>query len=129
MNLSRPDVEVPGEDRTSSAETTGERLLPSGRSVIVKVAGQREELEIRSAEGEVEVRITLTEQGPVVSLRGGRLELEAPDTVAVHCRRFEVNTTEETQLQSSGPVHITGQEMFVETKSDIHLKGAIIRLN
>jgi hypothetical protein len=82
------------------------RILPSGRSVVVRLAAGAEELEIRSPRGEVEVRIVLTETGPVVRLSGARLELDAAETVAVRCRRFEVRAEE-----------------------DICLDGAMIRLN
>jgi hypothetical protein len=111
------------------AESSKERRLPSGRSVVVKLEGGREELEIRSPQGKVEVRITLTENGPVVSLRGARLEMEAADMVAVRCRRFEVQTTEGTDLTSSGDVQITGRELKVKTENDIHMNGEVIRLN
>ena len=84
---------------------------------------------MRSPRAEVEVRITLTDEGPVVSLRGARLELESPDVVSVNCRRLEVSASEGTQLASGGDVRITGTEMHVETKDDIHMKGKIIHLN
>lgn len=97
------------------------RQLPSGRSVVVRVHDSKEELEVRSPGGEVEIRIVLTETGPVVSLRGARLELESAETVAVKCRSFEVNASE--------GVAIAGHEMRVKTEDDIHLNGKIIRLN
>jgi len=106
-----------------------EHPLPSGRSVVVKVDGGREELEIRSPAGEVEVRIILTENGPVVNLRGARLEMEAIDAVALRCRRFEVQSTEGTELTSSGDVQITGRELKVRTERDIRMNGEVIRLN
>ncbi len=102
-------------------EITAERLLPLGHSVIMKTTDGREELEIRSPQGEMEVRIVLTETGPVVRLRGARLELESPETVAFNCRRLEVNAAED--------VHITSREMRVRTEADIHLDGTTIRLN
>ncbi len=105
------------------------RLLPSGRCVIVKVGDQHEEMEVRSPSGEVEVHIVLTENGPVVRLRGARLELESPETIAVNCKRFEVQTSEKTELHSAGEVQVTGQEMRVKTEGDIHLNGDYIRLN
>lgn len=114
---------------TPPAETPTERLLPSGRSVVVRASEGREELEVRSPQGDVEVRITLTDSGPVVRLRGARLELEATDAVAVHCRRFEVTTKEDVHFQSEGGVKIEGNEMRVKTTSDIHMNGAVIRLN
>lgn len=103
------------------AERAAESLLPSGRSVVVKTADNREELEVRSPQGEVEIHIALTASGPVVRLRGARLELESPETVAVNCRRFEVHADDE--------VRIAGRELRVRTESDIHMNGATIRLN
>jgi len=97
--------------------------------VVVKVAGDCEELEIRDAEGQVEVCVSLTADGPVVRIRGGRLELDAADTIAVRCRRFEVQTAESTELSSAGDLRITGQELKVQTREDIHLNGKVIRLN
>src|SRR5262245_20165863 len=108
-------------EEARGSEPARRRDLPSGRSVVLKVTGAGEELEVRSPAGEVEVRIQLTDAGPIVSLRGGRLELESPDTVAVQCRRFEVQSEEEVLL--------TGQELRVRTKGDIHLNGDVIRLN
>ena len=87
----------------AQAET---RILPSGRSVVLRLAEGAEELEIRSPRGDVEVRIVLTESGPVVRVSGARLELDAAETVAVRCRRFEVRAEE-----------------------DVCLDGAMIRLN
>src|SRR5262245_27824783 len=93
-----------------------ERTLPSGRSVIVKVAGGREELEVRSPAGEIEVRITLSDVGPVVHLRGARLELDSLQAVAINCERFEVCATEGATLKSAGEVQIAGHEMRVQTR-------------
>jgi hypothetical protein len=98
------------------------RTLPSGRSVVIKVAGDQEALEVRSPNGEVEVRVTLTAEGAVVNLQAARLELDSPDSVAVNCRRFTVNSTEGTELSSGG-------ELRIKTEGDIHLNGGIIRLN
>jgi len=114
---------------TVSNEFANAHPLPSGRSVVVKVDGGREELEIRSPAGDVEVRIILTENGPVVNLRGARLEMEATDAIALRCRRFEVQSKEGTELTSSGDIQITGHELKVRTERDIHMNGEMIRLN
>ena len=105
------------------------RMLPSGRSVVLKVADGCEELEVRSPGGDVEVRISLTDNGAVVTLRGGRLEMESPDAVALKCRRFDVATAEGTTLATAGNLVMTGQDMCVKTDGDIHMNGAIIHLN
>jgi hypothetical protein len=104
--------------------------LPSGRTVVIHSAGRREEIEIRSATGEMEVRIALTDQGPVLSLRGARLEIDSSDTVAVKCRNFELQTSEGLQLQSGGDVGIRSQgDVHVQSSGDTHLDGELVKLN
>src|SRR5438105_2904123 len=98
-----------------------ERPLPSGRSVVLRIRGTTEELEVRSPAGDVELRVTLGPDGPVLHLRAARLELEAADTVTLDCRRFEVAARDE--------ICLTGQEMRVRTEGDIHLNGDVIHLN
>jgi hypothetical protein len=112
----------------SHEDSVVERRLPSGRSLVVRVDGAGEEIEIRSARGEMDVRITLTDAGPVIAVRGARLELESPD-VAVRCRTFDVHATEGLSLSSDRDVRIQADEVRAETKQDIHLNGAFIRLN
>jgi hypothetical protein len=109
-------------------ESVVERRLPSGRSLVVRVDGAGEEIEIRDARGEMDVRITLTDAGPVIAVRGARLELDSPD-VAVRCRTFDVHATEALTLSSDREVRIQADEVRAETKQDIHLNGAFIRLN
>jgi hypothetical protein len=121
--------ETAARDLNKNTEKAQERFLPSGRSVLVKVTSAGEELQVRSPQGEVEVRITLGEGGPVVHLSGARLELETPDTIALNCRRLELNTAESIQLKSAGNLQLSGQEMRVQTTGDIHLNGDVIRLN
>jgi hypothetical protein len=116
--------------KTRKKPSTGStRVLPSGRSVVLKVGDGAEEMEVRSPAGDVEVRITLTDRGAVVSLRGGRLEMQSADAVSVNCRRLDVVTTEGTTLGSAGDVAITGREMRVKTENDIYMNGAVIHLN
>ena len=108
---------------------TPARRLPSGRSVVMRAVQGQEELEIRTAEGELEVRVTLTEAGPVIQLRGARLEVESPDAVAFHCRQFEVHAAERLDLQSGGDAGIMARELRVKTEGDVRIDGEVIRLN
>jgi hypothetical protein len=122
--MSRPVVPT-----EADALTPQPRPLPSGRSVLLRVADGREELEVRGPEGAVELVVLLTADGPVVRLSGARLELESLDAVAVRCRRFEVEAAEAAHLHSAGEVRLTGEEVRVRTEGDIHMDGAVIRLN
>jgi hypothetical protein len=120
---------IPSPVSASPISPAPARRLPSGRSVVVRAANGQEELEIRTAEGELEVRITLTDDGPVIQLRGARLEVESLDEVAFHCRRFRVQAEEHIDLQTRGDAAILARELRVKTEGDVHIDGDIIRLN
>jgi phage gp45-like len=103
--------------------------LPSGRSVILRIGPEGEELEIRSPEGQSELRICLAESGPVVYLRSGSVNLEATEDVAIDCRRFAVRAAERLDMNTAGELLLRGHEFRLKTASDIHLDGDVIRLN
>jgi hypothetical protein len=122
-----PAADAPPLSELSETQVV-ERVLPSGRSLVLRAGGAGEDIEIRSAGGDVELRITLTDAGPVVSMRGARVEVESPD-VAFRCRTFDVQATGDVRLGSEQAVRIQADEVRAETKQDIHLNGAFIRLN
>jgi hypothetical protein len=105
---------------TATAETET-RELPSGRSVVLRLDG-REEIEVRSPTGDVEVRIVLTESGPRVQLHAAQLELVSPEAIEVRCKRFAVDTSEGTELRSAG-------EIQVHAEQDVDVKGKLVKLN
>ena len=94
---------------------------PSRREVTLDFAGSRGSIEIRSPEGFVELRITLTEQGPVLSVSAASIHLEAVDTLSLSCRRFEVDAQEAMTLTSAGQIQlaakhalkINGEQLFL----------------
>lgn len=111
---------APRDDQAPQHSEIVERVLPSGRTLVLRIGSATEDIEIRSTAGELDLRITLTDAGPVVSLRGARVELDAAD-VAVRCRDFDV--------KASGEVRFEAEELRAQTKRDVHLNGAFIRLN
>ncbi len=76
--------------------------LPSGREVVVR-SGPEEVVEVRSPDGTVEVSVVLTEQGPVLRVTGGRLEMQA-ETLALKGRRVEIDASELATITSGGEV-------------------------
>jgi len=90
--------------------------LPSGRDLILHLNQDQEVIEVRSADGMLELRISLTPSGPVVQLRGGRLEIDSTDAVKVNCDKFEVNAKNGIALSAQGPVDI-------QTRSNVNLEG------
>ena len=114
--------------QTPDLSETVERVLPSGRTLVLRIGSDGEDIEIRSPDGDLDVRITLSDAGPVVSLRRARLEVDAAD-VAVRCREFDVQASGTVRLASEREVRFEADELRAETKGDIHLNGAFIRLN
>jgi hypothetical protein len=96
--------------------------LPSGRKVGVSLDVGGESLEVYSPSGQLEVRIDLTDAGPLVRLVGARLELEATDTVSVKARNFVVEATEAINMKCA-------EDMHVESTNDVYVQGAVIWLN
>ena len=106
------------------------RQLPSGRSVIVSAEAGREAIEIRSANGEMEIRIALTDQGPVLQLRGARLQIDSTDTVAVNCRDFEINASNGIKLASGGDIDIVNAgETRMKTQGSTWIDADFVNLN
>lgn len=118
----------PGDDRPGVVERVFERRLPSGRSLVLRTEATGEEIEIRSGRGEIEVKIVLTDGGPVVTLSSGRLLFDSPD-VTFSCQSFAVQAAQEVNLQSQGDMHIKANELRAETAQNMHLNGAYICLN
>jgi len=114
-----------GEEAT---EPVFERRLASGGSLQLRTSAEGEELELRSARGDLDLRIVLTAAGPVVSLRCARLEVESPE-VAFRCDTFDVHAKGDVRLASEREVSITADELRAKTERDIHLNGAYVRLN
>ncbi len=125
--MPRPAASVPSSQPTGDDHLL-ERRLPSGRVLTLRTDAAGEEIEIRSARGELDVRIVLGDTAPVVTLRGARLEVESPD-VAFRCRNFDVKTSGDLTLSSERGVRIEADELRAKTEHDIHMNGAYIRLN
>jgi hypothetical protein len=111
----------------ASEEVADERevYLPGGRTL--KVAGEL--VEIKSGSGMVELRIRLTDQGPVLQMESVRLELKASEAVAIESKRVEIKGTEEVAVHG-GKVEVDAEEdVHVEGKGDVRVVGAMIHLN
>ncbi|MBL0159330.1 MAG: hypothetical protein IPP47_19805 [Bryobacterales bacterium] len=73
-------------------------VLPSGRAIVVQADSENEFLEVSGPGGEMELRIVFTPEGPVVKLQCARLELASSGDVAVKCRSFDLQTTEDVRM-------------------------------
>jgi hypothetical protein len=107
--------------KTADIRVSRNARLPSGRTVSLSVRNDLEELQVKSPDGLLELRVVFGPEGPVVSLQCARLELSAPDRISVRCRKFEVQTAE--------AVEISGAEFRATTSGNIWLNGEKVFLN
>ncbi|HPH69903.1 MAG TPA: hypothetical protein PLF40_29330 [Kofleriaceae bacterium] len=117
---------------TETETVTDERrmYLDGGRQVaVVEHAGQQA-VEIRAASGQLELRIKLTAEGPVLSLDGVKVEMNAAESLQIKCKDFKVEATESTTIESKGELKIKSDgEMELDSPSDVRIKGKKIWLN
>ena len=117
---------------TESEETTDEKelYLRDGRKLVVGEQGGDQLVEIRSESGMVEVRIQLTEAGPVLQMESARLKLTAQESIEIASKRVEIVATEELVL-TGGEVDIEAEtSVDVEAKGgDVKVVGKMIYLN
>jgi len=115
----------PKEQLKHQAEETSDRreiYLREGRTLSVEGAGTDELVEIRSSSGQVELRIKLTEEGPVLQVESARLELKASEAVSIESKRVEIKATETLELAS-------GNEIKVDGEGEVRVNGKMIYLN
>jgi hypothetical protein len=109
-------------DQTEETSDRREVYLREGRTLSVENAGTDELVEIRSSSGQVELRIKLTEDGPVLQMESVRLQLKASEAVEIESTRIEIKATETLQLAS-------GKEIKVEADGEVRVNGKMIYLN
>lgn len=113
------------EQLTHQAEEASDRrevYLREGRTLSVESAGADELVEVRSSSGQVELRIRLTEAGPVLQMESVRLQLKASEAVEIESARVEIKATETLQLASDN-------EVKVDAEGEVRVNGKMIFLN
>ena len=120
---------------TAEHEETGETsdrelYLDEGRTLKVSRAAGEQVVEVRAASGQLELRVRLTDQGPVLQMEAVKLALTAEESVAIKCKTFEVEASQETIIQSGGELKIKAEgEVEVDSPDDVRIRGKIIWLN
>jgi len=123
-------VETSSENDPDSAGPVQVIPLASGTTVSVRSDPQGESIVVRAAGGKLELSIRMTDAGPVLSLKGVRLELEAADSVAVNCREFAVNAREAVRLESAGDVQVRSDaEIRLRSAGDTYVDADYVKLN
>jgi hypothetical protein len=90
-----------------------EVYLKDGRKIVVSEQGTDQLVEIRNESGMVEIRIQLTEQGPVVQVEAARMKLSATESVQIESKKIELKSEEGTEIESEGEVRVRGEKIFL----------------
>ncbi len=119
------------QQQTGAEERTEDRevYLRDGRKIVLSEQGTEQLVEIRNESGMLEVRIRLTEEGPVLQMESARLSLKASESVEIQSKRVEIRGTETLDLQGGG-VQISGDhDVKVNAEGEVHVVGKMIYLN
>jgi hypothetical protein len=105
-------------------------FLDGGRQVaVVEHAGQQA-VEIRAASGQLELRIKLTADGPVLSLDGVKVEMNATESLQIKCKDFSLQATDSTIIESKGELKIKSDgDLELDSVADVRVRGSKIWLN
>jgi hypothetical protein len=106
-------LETEHEGSTETETDTREVYLRDGRKIIVSEEAGDQLVEIRNESGMVEVRIQLTEQGPVLQVEAARMQLKASESVQIESKRIELRSEEETEIESAGDVRVRGKMIYL----------------
>ncbi len=124
MSSTKTKLETTEEASETSNET---RYLKDGRTLTVE---NDDTVEIRSAGGMLEVRIVLTEAGPVLQMESARLSLKAAESVEIESKRVEIKASESVNVTSGGGIEVKSvEETKVEAEGDVRVVGKMIWLN
>lgn len=104
--------------------------LQNAKTLTITPAGDHDLVEIRGADGQLELRVLLTPEGPVLQMESVRISLKAAESVNVECKTFEVRATESIDLHSDSTMQLSGQaDVRVNANGDVIVKGEKIYLN
>lgn len=127
----RTSLELETEDELDQERADERSLyLEHGRTLAVTSQGLSQLIEVRAASGQIELRIRMTEDGPVLQLDGVKLEVKAEDSIALQCTKFTVDAAESVDIVSQGTLQVASkEEMKIESEKDVRVRGEKIWLN
>lgn len=93
----------------SPAPAPTELPLRGDRTLTLLPVGRDDLVEVRAADGRLELRIRLTEDGPVLEMEAVRLELKAGEAVEIDTKDFRLRADGEVGIAADGDVRVTGE--------------------
>jgi hypothetical protein len=107
-----------------------ELQLRQGRTLTLDSAGDDGLVEIRGPSGTLELRIRLTDAGPVLEVETLRLSLRAAESIDIEAKELNVSTERSLGLSSGGDIKLSGKaDVRVDAEGEVHVTGEMIYLN
>ena len=129
LEASRSEHDQQTEDLEASSEEK-QVFLDQGRSLAVSRDGAHQVVEFRAASGQLELRVKLTEEGPVLVLEGVKVQVHTTDSFDIKCRELNIEATESTVIASKGELKIKADgELDIDSPEDVRIRGKVIWLN
>jgi hypothetical protein len=114
----------------SEAVETRQLYLRDGRTLTVSGQASEELVEIHASSGMLELRIKLTEQGPVLQMESVRLQLKASESIDLESKQINLRGEETVAVHSNGELKLSGEaDVRVDANGEVHVKGKMIYLN
>lgn len=121
---SKEPLRLEHEEETSTDPR--EVYLTGGRTLRVS---DDQLVEIRSPSGQLELRVKLTEEGPVLQMDSVRLELRASEAVEIASKRVAITATEAMTVEAGELEVATEKDVKVDAKGEVRIVGTMIYLN
>jgi hypothetical protein len=116
-------------DHEEEVSDERELYLRDGRKLVVSEQAGDQLVEIRNESGMLEVRIKLTEEGPVLQMESARLSLKAAEAVEIESKRVEIKGTEHVAV-TGHDVEVKGDnDVKVNADGEVRVVGKMIYLN
>ena len=109
-----PKEKLTGEEVEAESTTSDERelYLRDGRKLVVGEGDQI--VEIRSPSGLLELRIKLTEEGPVLQMESVKMELKATESVEIAAKRIAIKAEESIDVVAENDdVRVVGKKIHL----------------
>lgn len=105
--------------------------LRGGRTLQVRTVGTagRETIELKSRDGALELKITMTPDGPMIHVKGGSLAVEAADAVSVACKRFDIQASGGISLAAGNVAIDSGGEVRIRSQGNTYMDSELLHLN
>lgn len=119
-----------GVEREGGMADEGQQVaLARGRTLTIE-AERGATIELCAPGGEVELRVHVGDDGPVLSAGSVRLSLAATEDIELRCRRFRVEASEALELASRGSARVQAAESISVRAADfLELHGKLLGLN